>query len=904
MREDSITHTAIHKMMRWLDKMPSLSFLEIPGKQLFLNRQAIKRLELPDRPIQVEEWLDWMQRKDQERRQNCQRELKEKRQLSTDFPKKLTYSLYLPSRRKLRIREEIILQQIDGIDFFVSTAFLLQDEVVPVSPEDINLSSLLDVSETQKTQKQLQKSSQLIKGIFDTSSAAIEALEAIRDGQGKIVDFVYTHSNKKSQEIQRLVGRKHQPGTTLLRLYPQILHNGLLDKLIRVVESGQSIQMEVPFQARSEIRWFLSEYSSFGENGLILTYVDITRLKNAEDKLKGSLQEINVSHTNLVRMVDSTDDQICSVNTNMQFISFNKSFQEEFKQNFGTDIRPGMKMEDATRKNPQLGQRLQQIWQEAFRGKMQQEVIGFGKAEKNDYRVTFHEIYGPHKKLIGLTSIGINLSRQKKIEKALKDAREFLLLSENLPNVVFTLNREGDLEYLNDAFFRFTGLPKQNYRSTELKKLVHPDDFTRLFALNTEKILKRVKVDTELKFRLQHNSGEYRWVLFRLLPILDERRNLQNWLGSLTDIHEEIINEETQRKAAEEFRQIAEGLPQLVWVTDPSGRATYFNQRWYEYTGTPVDENLDDKWLNRIHPDDRATTITEWNEALKLNKSYRVEYRIRNHEGAYRWFLGRGTPLLSEEGKVEKWFGTCTDIHDQKNQQRQLEKQNLKLNQVNEYLENYVNALAHNLRAPIANVQSLLNMVKEEKDELFRDKVFENLRKSADQLDHTVIGLVRLIEAQHQQESNLRVVDIQSCFEQVKEKLCEQLEKVQPKLSVNLRFTKINFVERYLSYALENLLSNAIKFRQENRRLEIVFESWREDKFIVLAFSDNGEGIDLDKHRQNIFKPFFRSDKKLKGSGISLHLIQHLFQREGGRVEVDSEPGRGAEFRLYIPDEI
>ncbi|NRT17655.1 PAS domain S-box-containing protein [Hymenobacter sp. 9A] len=108
-------------------------------------------------------------------------------------------------------------------------------------------------------------------------------------------------------------------------------------------------------------------------------------------------------------------------------------------------------------------------------------------------------------------------------------------------------------------------------------------------------------------------------------------------------------------------------LPQLVWMTDPTGFHTYFNQRWVDYTGyTLADSVGPDMWNNLLHPDDQARARQVWGHSLATGADYEIEYRFEAQAGDYRWFLGQARPRRDAAGQIVAWFGTCTDIHDQK----------------------------------------------------------------------------------------------------------------------------------------------------------------------------------------------------------------------------------------------
>ncbi|ALD20822.1 PAS domain-containing protein [Hymenobacter sp. DG25A] len=126
---------------------------------------------------------------------------------------------------------------------------------------------------------------------------------------------------------------------------------------------------------------------------------------------------------------------------------------------------------------------------------------------------------------------------------------------------------------------------------------------------------------------------------------------------------------------ASQFRFLAELIPQLVWITDSVGFHTYFNQRWIEYTGYTVEDSRGtEMWNNLLHPEDRQRARERWNHSLQTGEFYEIEYRFVSKEGSYRWFLGQALPQRDEEGQIIRWFGTCTDITEQKRLQEQLER--------------------------------------------------------------------------------------------------------------------------------------------------------------------------------------------------------------------------------------
>ena len=128
-------------------------------------------------------------------------------------------------------------------------------------------------------------------------------------------------------------------------------------------------------------------------------------------------------------------------------------------------------------------------------------------------------------------------------------------------------------------------------------------------------------------------------------------------------------DESALRASVEELRQIVAELPQIVWAARPDGWHIYFNQNWMDFTGLTLEESLGNGWNPPFHPEDRERAAEEWEKATSTGEPYEIEYRLRRHDGVYHWMLGRALPLRDGEGRIVKWFGTCTDIDELKSAQ-------------------------------------------------------------------------------------------------------------------------------------------------------------------------------------------------------------------------------------------
>jgi len=142
------------------------------------------------------------------------------------------------------------------------------------------------------------------------------------------------------------------------------------------------------------------------------------------------------------------------------------------------------------------------------------------------------------------------------------------------------------------------------------------------------------------------------------------------------DVSERQRAEQALRTSEAEFRTLGETLPQIVWVARPDGWHTQFNQRWTDYTGLSAEDSVGDGWMIPLHPDDRPLAHARWQQAVASGEVYEIEYRLRGHDGSYRWMLGRALPLRDGDGSIAKWFGTFTDVHDLKEAELRIKRLN------------------------------------------------------------------------------------------------------------------------------------------------------------------------------------------------------------------------------------
>jgi PAS domain S-box-containing protein len=164
----------------------------------------------------------------------------------------------------------------------------------------------------------------------------------------------------------------------------------------------------------------------------------------------------------------------------------------------------------------------------------------------------------------------------------------------------------------------------------------------------------------------QRKDGTLFDVSVTISPIRDAKGAITGASKIARDISTQKKAEEVLRESEERYRLMGDIVPHLLWITDAAGRPTYFNDRWYTYTGETETTALAETRPSVLHPDDRGATMDAWMRAVQTGTPFECEYRLRRHDGAFRWFAARGVPLRGDNGKILRWYGSSTDIHEQK----------------------------------------------------------------------------------------------------------------------------------------------------------------------------------------------------------------------------------------------
>jgi signal transduction histidine kinase len=231
----------------------------------------------------------------------------------------------------------------------------------------------------------------------------------------------------------------------------------------------------------------------------------------------------------------------------------------------------------------------------------------------------------------------------------------------------------------------------------------------------------------------------------------------------------------------------------------------------------------------------------------------------------------------------------------------ELQDANLALNRLNTDLDNFVYTVSHDLKAPLANLEGLLNLFVRKKSQLSEEdsQLLEMMSVSFNRFKDTIGGLIEVINSQQYLTTKTESVSVASVVVEVQNDLRELITNSRARIQHNYTVDLIPFARVNLHSIVLNLLSNAIKYRSAERELVINFHTYQLDQFIVLEVEDNGLGIS-PKQQQKLFSMFRRFHSHIEGTGVGLYIIKRLIENYGGKIEVDSKEGTGSTFRVYF----
>ncbi len=400
-------------------------------------------------------------------------------------------------------------------------------------------------------------------------------------------------------------------------------------------------------------------------------------------------------------------------------------------------------------------------------------------------------------------------------------------------------------------------------------------------------------VDRALKGETLTNILEFQGLYYETTysPLRDEKGAISGIVAVSTDITAQVLARQKTEESEERFRTLADNISQLVWMTDENGWIYWYNQRWYDYTGTSLEEMAGWGWQKVHHPDHVKRVVDKISQHFQTGEDWEDTFPLRGKDGAYRWFLSRAIPIRDENGAVLRWFGTNTDITER-----------LELEQRR---DEFIGIASHELKTPVTSLkaygQVLQTMFKRQGDL----KAVEQLGKMDVQINKLTGLITDLLDITKLQGGKLQFKAEDFDFNDLVTEIVEELQHTTERHTLLKEFgpTKIVYGDRdRIGQVVTNLLSNAIKYSSQADK--ILVQTTTDNRQMTLSVQDFGIGIAPDK-QAHIFERFYRvtgeNQETFPGLGLGLYISSEIISRQNGRIWVESTVGKGSTFSFSLP---
>jgi PAS domain S-box-containing protein len=491
-------------------------------------------------------------------------------------------------------------------------------------------------------------------------------------------------------------------------------------------------------------------------------------------------------------------------------------------------------------------------------------------------------------------SITLRLPSSRQYLAAIAESSEDAIISEDLNGIITSWNEGAE---------RIFGYSASEVLGKSIELLFSPVEISQ--SVDIRRKIREGK-------RLSHVAAVRRCKDGRLIAVSVTDSPICNAAGRIVGISK-IVRDVTGQKQAEQtlarvnsalvdsedrFRTLIDFVPDMLWMTDADGSASYFGRRYQAYTGMSMRALLGFGWKESLHPEDWERVEQAWSDSIRTEDSYEVEYRIKRADGVFRWFVARAIPIHDSNGKIIQWLGSATDIDELKRTERALRRSN-------EELEQFAYAAAHDLQEPLRNVANSVGMLKL--------SLGDNVEGSAAEwIEESVKGAQRMQAMVKDLLTYSRTVDeFQSPTppstdtEQAAHRALENLKEILAETKALVHLEPLPFVpvhEIHLLQLFQNLIGNAVKYRQPNAAPVVRVSAVVSGSEWQFAVQDNGIGFD-PAYADRIFRLFKRLHNRdeYPGNGIGLAVCARIVSHYGGRIWAEGKPGEGATFHFTLP---
>ena len=746
-------------------------------------------------------------------------------------------------------------------------------ELIEIANEPCVLSVIADITESEHIQEELRESQERLSGIVDSAMDAIIAI----DEEQKIVLF-----NTAAEKMFACTSNEAM-GTSIERFIPASFRSEHAQHIRRFGESGTTSRAMGALETLSGVRMkgeefpveaSISQLKADGKKLFTVIVRDVTERRRAEDALRGSEQRLrlavqagrmyvdewNISTDMIVRSAECVDilgkDAPLRISQRQLLTQIHVDDRSQFEK-FYARITP-------QHPDSQVSYRL--LCPDG-------RVIWLEKSARG--------LFDDAGKLMGTVGVVTDVTNRKQAELALRTSEErFRRVVELIGDAVIVDDVAGHIVFANENFLRLFGFHRDQLPTLQIEDYVASEYRTEARDRH-ERRMRGEAAATHFEYEGTRSNGTRMWLEVDVVPISDHTGKLVGTQSALRDITERKRAEQSLRESEERFRLVANTAPVMIWLSGPDKLCTYFNQQWLEFTRRPLEAELGNGWAEGVHPDDLKACLETYKRAFDKRESFDMQYRLRRHDGQYRWLQDKGVPRFEPDGSFAGYIGSCNDITDRELAADLLGSLGRRLIEAHEQERTWI---ARELHDDINQRLALLAIELEK----WKQQVPESMDFSAhiEQARKRIFDISKDVQSLSHRlhSSKLEYLGIATAAKSFCRELSDQhkvrIEFVHSDVPHNLPKEASLALFRVLQEALQNAVkhSHAQDFKVELRGMP--------DE-IHLTVSDPGAG--------------FNQREALGSRGLGLVSMRERLQLVNGALVIESEPGQGTTIRARVP---
>ncbi|MFM2089018.1 MAG: hypothetical protein RLZZ237_3887 [Pseudomonadota bacterium] len=495
---------------------------------------------------------------------------------------------------------------------------------------------------------------------------------------------------------------------------------------------------------------------------------------------------------------------------------------------------------------------------------------------------------------------------------------QFRSLASAMPNQAWLACSQGNTYWVNERVCEYTGLSLQALVEGGLRACVHPDDRQPAKDSWRQAVANASAYENEFRMRCA-SDGSYRWFLARAMPLFDEQGLVLRWVGTNTDVQEQknllekmaylnsSLEEEMANRTADRDRMWRLSTD-IMLVADMRGKIIAVNPAWTHILERPEIESLGMDFISLVHPEDRSAALDDLARMARCGATLRMENRYRCRDGGYRWISWTAVPAQNLVHAIGR------DVTDERDARLALVRSEQALLQAQklESIGKLTGGVAHDFNNVLQIISGNLQLLKLTLAD--NSQAAQRLASAAAAVERGAKLSSQLLAFARRQPLRPLVTDLgrllRRMHELIRRALGEQIAE-ETFISDGLWHTLVD--PNQMENVLLNMAINArdamekggrITFALSNVTLDAAYARLQADvlpgQYVLLSITDTGHGMERDVIDQ-IFEPFFTTKKEGDGTGLGLSMAYGFIRQSAGHIKVDSAPGAGTTFKIYLP---